>query len=219
MKSDVIKTLTIEDWTLKLREPAVVEGAPVVVLLHGWTGDENSMWVFANNLSEDALLIAPRGLYPSRHDIFAGYSWVENTSIKWAEKEDFNFSVQSLDGLLDTLSQRFPADFGKLNLVGFSQGAALASTYVMTYPEKVRRLALLSGFAPDGVSPYDADLSGMRVFIGHGSLDETVPVEKAQDANLLFQAMGAEVDMCVTDVGHRLGADCFKGFSRFFQNL
>jgi phospholipase/carboxylesterase len=219
MKSDVIQTRQFKNWTFKVREPEEIEGAPVVVLLHGWTGDENSMWVFANDLSEDAFLIAPRGLYPSMHDQKKGYSWVENTQIKWAARGDFDFSVGMLNELVADLSQKYPANFNHLNLVGFSQGAAFSSAYTLSYPEQVKKLALLSGFVPEGVSPSDADLVGKRIFIGHGSLDETVPVEKAQDASLLFQAMGAEVDMCITEVGHRLGADCFKGFSRFYQNL
>jgi phospholipase/carboxylesterase len=219
MKSDVIQTLQFDEWTLKIREPEVVEGAPVLVLLHGWTGDENSMWVFANNLSKEAFLIAPRGLFPSRHDFKDGYSWVEDTSIKWAAKEDFDTSVGGLDRLLEGLGSKYPADFTRLNLAGFSQGAAFASAYMMSFPERVKKLALLSGFLSEGVGPSSADLAGKRIFIGHGSLDETVPVDKAEDASLLFQAMGAEVDLCVTEVGHRLGADCFKGFNRFFQNL
>jgi predicted esterase len=219
MKSDVIQTVQFDNWTLKVREPEVVEGAPVLVLLHGWTGDENSMWVFANKLSKEAFLIAPRGLYPSRHELRDGYSWVEDTSIKWASKEDFYTSVGMLDRVLEGLASKYPADFNQLNLAGFSQGAAFASEYVMSHPERVKNLALLSGFLPEGVGPSSADLEGKKIFIGHGSLDETVPVGKAHDANLLFQAMGAEVDLCITEVGHRLGADCFKGFNRFFQNL
>jgi phospholipase/carboxylesterase len=219
MKSDVIQSLEFEGWMLKVREPEVLEGAPVLVLLHGWTGNEDSMWVFANKLSKDALLIAPRGLYPSRHDFKDGYSWVDDTSIKWASITDFEISVERLDQLIDGLTRKYPADFDQISLAGFSQGAAFASVFMLSYPERVKKLALLSGFLPEGAGPSSADLGNKRVFIGHGALDETVPVENAQDASLLFQAMGAEVDLCVTEVGHRLGADCFKGFNRFFQDL
>ena len=219
MMSDQLNTIRVDEWTIKLREPEIVEQAPVVLLLHGWTGDENSMWVFAKKLSEKALLVAPRGLYPSRHANLAGFSWVEETLVKWADRQDFEFGIGRLNALIDQLSKRYPANFETLNPVGFSQGAALTGAYLLSYPEKVRKLAMLSGFLPAGVSPSDADLADVDIFIGHGSLDATVPEEKAQEANLLFQAAGGNVRYCLTEVGHKLGADCFRAFNHFFKDL
>ena len=50
---------TFEDWTLRVR-PGSGRDARVMLLLHGWTGDENSMWAFARDLPASAWLIAPR---------------------------------------------------------------------------------------------------------------------------------------------------------------
>jgi phospholipase/carboxylesterase len=219
MMSDQITSLSIDQWNLKLRIPSEVDNAPVVVMLHGWTGDENSMWIFANKLNPEALIIAPRGLFLSDHPELAGFSWIKDTSIKFANRSDFKHSVDRLHALLNHLLGRFPANFSELNLVGFSQGAAMAGEYLLTHPESVSRLAMLSGFLAEGSSHTDADLIGKEVFIGHGTKDEAVPLEKAQYAELLFASAGAQVTSCLTDVGHRLGADCFRGFNHFFENL
>ena len=210
--------LIIGPWTLKLRIPEKIDGVPVYLLLHGWTGNENSMWVFANKLDPDALLISPRGLFPSNHPEYGGFSWVEDSKGKWPEREDFGSSITKLTGLLDELAVRYPADFHHKNLIGFSQGSALAGELLFTNPDRIYRLAMLSGFLPEGTYSSDVNLFNKKIFIGHGTQDVTVPLDKAQQAGVLFEAAGAMVTRCFTDVGHRLGAECFRGFNRFFGN-
>ena len=43
-----------ENWTLRVRTPAHTP-ARVLLMLHGWAGDENSTWVFARNFPTDTL--------------------------------------------------------------------------------------------------------------------------------------------------------------------
>lgn len=212
-------TLNIDEWVVAVREPETIENAPVVVLLHGWTGDENSMWVFGGSIPDRALVIAPRGLFESKHPDFSGFSWVANQTEKWAAIEDFDHSVNQLHGLLERFSLKYPTEFSKFSLVGFSQGAALSAAYLLRYPHQVARLAMLSGFLPVGAASKKAELSTTKVFIGHGSLDEIVPEEKAQQAHAFFQQSGAEVQYCLSEVGHKLGSHCFKSFTRFMADI
>lgn len=216
--SEHLTDLSIGPWTLKLRIPEKIDGAPVYLLLHGWTGNENSMWVFTNKLDSDAFVVSPRGLFPSTHPEYEGFSWVQDSKGKWPGRDDFAASAGKLTELLDALADRFPADFHQKNLVGFSQGAALAGECLFSNPDHINRLAMLSGFLPEGTFSSDVNLINKKIFIGHGSRDETVPLEKAQEAGLLFEAAGAIVSRCFTDVGHRLGAECFRGFNHFFGN-
>ena len=91
---------------------------PVILLLHGWTGDENAMWVFAPRLPTGAMILAPRGLYSSP---LGGYGWHPYHSRIWPSIGDFR---PALDRLLELLTPAaFPlADFNRLHLAGFSQG-------------------------------------------------------------------------------------------------
>jgi phospholipase/carboxylesterase len=219
MMSNLLQTKQFGKLVVKIQEPEEVANAPVVVMLHGWTGDENSMWVFSSKLPQNALFIAPRGLFPSGHSFRSGFSWVEDTSVKWVDRQVFSESIEALDGLLADLADQYPADFNRFRLVGFSQGAALASLFLLDHPDRVRKLALLSGFLPGSLSPAVVDLIGVEVFIGHGIRDEIVPKEKAVEAKQFFEAAGATVRLCLTDVGHKLGADCFKAFNTVFADL
>lgn len=210
-----LQTLKIKNWVVRVRTPENSGPHPVVLLLHGWTGDEESMWIFASRLPEQALLIAPRGLHTSR---LGGYSWQERHVDGWPDLEDFVPAIEALQELL--VPENFPSgDFSNLRLVGFSQGSALTYVYALTQPSKVRSFAGLSGFLPRNADSLvkKKPLTGKSVFIAHGTKDEMVAVERARNAVEMLQQAGAEVTYCEDDVGHKLSLTCFKGLESFFS--
>jgi phospholipase/carboxylesterase len=211
------KTITIGQWVMKIRRPEGVGPFPVLLMFHGWTGNENSMWVFASHLLKNALLIAPRGFYSTSG---RGYSWYPklNKPLPWID--DLIPAAQTIYSTIN--SQSFPdGDFSNLHLVGFSQGAALAYTMTIMEPERVTSLAGLAGFLPDGASAWlqDRRLQGLPVFIAHGSLDERVPVERARSSVAQLEQAGASVTYCEDNVGHKLSAKCFRGLEAFYEGV
>ena len=56
MKFDY-RTENIGNWVIRYRKPKHEGFFPAYLLLHGWTGDENSMWVFESKIPDDAYLI------------------------------------------------------------------------------------------------------------------------------------------------------------------
>ena len=210
-------TITVDNCVMRIRQPEGVGPFPVVLMIHGWTGDENSMWIFSTRFPKNALLIAPRGLYST---VGSGYSWYPklNKPLPWVD--DLVPAAQKLFGTIT--NQSFPAgDFSALHLVGFSQGAALAYTMTMMNPERVASLAGLSGFLPDGASAWlqDSRLQGLPVFIAHGTQDDRVPVERARISVAQLEQAGAKVTYCEDDVGHKLSARCFHGLEAFYESI
>jgi phospholipase/carboxylesterase len=197
--------------------------APVLLLIHGWTGNENVMWIFTSRLSTRYLILAPRGLYPAPE---GGYGWEPRSQPGGPKVDDFRPAIDDLLCLLDDLgSGDNPSllniarpNFSKLNIMGFSQGAALSYTLALLYPERVQRLAGLAGFLPVDA----ASLVGSRpllykpVFVAHGRLDKRVPVERARAAVSLLDEAGANVSYCEDEVGHKLAASCFNRLEQFF---
>ncbi len=211
------RPVTINSWVMRVRQPAGEGPFPVILMIHGWTGDENSMWVFAPRLPKNALLIAPRGLFPSTG---GGYSWYPklNTALPW-----FADLAPAVVKLVDTISVTyFPSgDFSSLHLVGFSQGAALAYTLAIQHPDQIASLAGLSGFLPDGAAAWlqPGRLNGLPTFIAHGTQDERVPVERARASVAQLEQAGANVTYCEDDVGHKLSARCFHGLEAFYARV
>jgi phospholipase/carboxylesterase len=218
------QTVEYRGWNLKIRKPAGEGPWNVLLMLHGLKGDENVMWIFAPRLPAGALIVAPRALYPAEG---GGFTWQEHLSQGWAGLDSLRPAVERLHSLLDDLQNEPPdlwqpqqADFSQVDLLGFSQGSALSYAFTWLYPQRVRKLAALAGFMPAGVETLAQrePLVGRRIFVAHGSKDETVPLHKAQESARILEQAGAEVSLCVDDVGHKISLDCFKGLGQYFQS-
>ncbi len=214
------KEILVGSVITKIREPKSITKAEVCLLLHGWTGDESSMWVFGNKIAEDWLVIAPRAPFQSIDPDLGGYSWVDQTIRHWPVYPNFFPAVNFLDTLMSDVSNLYQgANFSRINLAGFSQGAAMAFVYAGVKTSSIQKIALLSGFLPEDYEGFvKADqFNGLDVFIGHGTNDEIVPVSKAIQAKTLLDGNCRNLVYCVSDVGHRLGSDCFNALQRFMN--
>lgn len=212
---DQIDTKQLGDVILRTFYPKQEGPLPIILLLHGWTGDENSMWIFSRHLPPNHILVAPRGLYSSP---LGGFSWNLDQTKGWPSVNDFSSAIETLDHLLD--EENFHnADFSQVSLVGFSQGASLAYAYIIQYPSKFLRFVGLSGFLPEDIEGLltNRPLEGKQGYITHGTQDHLVPVDKARKAVKLLESAGAKVTYCEDDVGHKLSLDCFIGMENFFK--
>lgn len=212
----LLQTVQIGEWTVRQRIPPGSGPHPAIVMLHGWTGDEGSMWIFIHRLPREACIIAPRGLYTTP---LGGYGWHPHKPRTWPWVDDFLPAVEKLAALLT--AENFPqVDLKRFQLVGFSQGAAMAYAFALLHPERVVALAGLAGFAPDGAITLAAGqpLRGVPAFISHGTQDKLVPVDRARRSAELLQEAGANVTYCEDEVGHKLSADCFSSLESFLQS-
>jgi phospholipase/carboxylesterase len=187
---------------------------PVFVMLHGWTGDENSMWIFSSRLPSNAILVSPRGLFESP---LGGFSWYPKLDKTWPVLSDFEPAVLALTDVLT--KEHIPAgDFSQLRMLGFSQGAAFVYSFALKRAKRLRAIAGLSGFVPEGAASLsdECPLKDIAVFIAHGTKDQLVPVDRARQGVLVLQQAGAVVSYCEHEAGHKLNADCFRSLQNFF---
>lgn len=219
MDTNGLIDLRLGSWTLKVRPP--LEGGsphPVIFLIHGWTGDERSMWVFASRLPRSALLVAPRAPFVSNHAELDGYSWVEKRAGEFSQVSAFAPALDSFDDLWEALANQFPeANFDNVSLMGFSQGAAFSFALAMRHPQRVARLAALASFLPAGSEDQLPAIASVPIFVAHGTRDETVPVAMAREARQALESAGARVQYCESDTGHKLGANCATQLGEFMR--
>jgi phospholipase/carboxylesterase len=208
--------INVGGWTFRQRNPDGNDPQRILLLLHGWTGDENSMWIFTPRLPKSYLIISPRGIFNTP---FGGYGWQENSVMGWPKAGDFQASIEALLDMVDSLD--FPGiNHERFDLMGFSQGAALAYVLALMYPDRIDKLAGLSGFLPEGLaSEIEAEpLQGRKVFVAHGQKDEMVPISRARYVVQGMKDAGADVLYCEEDVGHKLSSGCFRGLEEYFAN-
>ncbi|HET6845187.1 MAG TPA: alpha/beta fold hydrolase, partial [Anaerolineales bacterium] len=157
-----------EGWTLRLRPSASDRPRPLL-LIHGWTGDENSMWVFTRHLPADYWIVAPRAPYATKP---SGYSWRVGYPGRDSSPgvEDLRPSGERLLGMLDRVAKDRGLDSPTWNVMGFSQGAVMAATLALLFPQRVGRVAMLAGFMPRGAESLVGaqPLRAKAVFVSHG---------------------------------------------------
>lgn len=212
-----VETIKLGNTTLKISMPDITRR--VGLLLHGFTGDESSMWVFTNRLGPNWLLIAPRGPYPSQGTDLGGFSWVDEPITSWPVYQDFLPAVSWLEEVVLEAKPRWFPDIDEIHLVGFSQGAAMSFVYANAHASRISKVSMLSGFLPDASEGFinGQAIKNIPFFIGHGEKDNIVPVEKAQHAYQTLSRNGVHVQLCLSDVGHKLGSTCFDAFTSFME--
>lgn len=211
------KLLNLGEWTVRVRVPNNPGNHPVMLLLHGWLGNEDVTWIFAKRLPENCLLVAPRGIYPAtREDQF---SWIQNTTQELSKLEDFKPAVESLIDLLALRPGAPNQNFDQVDILGFSQGAALGYAFATSYPDRVRTIAGLAGFVPEGIDLFvpEKPFNGKNFFVAHGSRDQIVPVTRTRKDIKILEDAGANVIYCEDDVGHKLSANCFRSLEKFYH--
>jgi phospholipase/carboxylesterase len=204
-------------WVAKVQQSPDKFPSKIIVLLHGWTGDEESMNIFVRNFNEDYLLISPRGSVISPQ---GGHGWVALEEKKFPGAQEFLPAAATLVEELKTWIVLNGYKPSNLNLIGFSQGACMAYILSIMYKDLFEKTACLSGYLPGGLENrlFPQSLAGQRFFITHGTLDETVPVEFARNSAKTLIAAGADVNYCEENVGHKLSLPCFKALENFIQN-
>ncbi len=204
------------NWVYRVRVPSGAGPHPVMFLLHGWKGDETVMWVFAGKVPSRYLIIAPRAIHAAPD---GGYGWVDRRSNAFSRLEDFRPAVEALAEFAGQAASRYNGDPAGVDLMGFSQGAALAFSWAATRANQVRSVAGLAGFVPEGLESLigQRPLAGKKIFVGHGSHDPLVPVALIHHGREVLAAAGAEVVYCEDAVGHKLSAGCMRALGEFYQ--
>ena len=208
------QVLDLGDWVVRRRLPHAQKSPRVIVLLHGWTGDENSMWIFTPRLPDKYLILAPRGLTKTP---VGGFGWQNDGVAGWPRASDFTEASEELFDLVDSLKP-LGVKSNRFDVMGFSQGAALAYTMLLQNPERIGKLAGLSGFLPEGLGEEIANrkLENKQIFMAHGTRDDMVSLDRARLAVEDLKSAGAEVIYCEEDVGHKLSAGCFRAMDDYF---
>jgi phospholipase/carboxylesterase len=200
-----------------------VSNHKLCILIHGWNGDENSMQIFSSDVPENYVLIAPRAFYSTEE---GGYTWIPSLT-RWAmvsENEDFPLKelVSSAQRLLQAIPEwikLLDLNISEIELIGFSQGAALSYLLGLSSPNQFNKIISLAGFLPEGAGQWyqTSNIKNKKILIAHGTQDEVVPVQKARDSAALLSQWGADVDYCEDKTRHTISMSCRRRIKLFFQ--
>jgi phospholipase/carboxylesterase len=184
-------------------EPAGLPAPPVgLLLLHGTGGDERDLLPLGHALLPGAAILSPRGRVLERgmprffRRLAEGVFDQEDLAIQTTELALFVRSAEKEHSLMP----------GHLVAVGFSNGANIASSLLMTEPEVLAGAVLMRGMPPF-VPARPWTLNYKPVLILSGNNDPIVGRDQANQLANLFRKAGANLTVHWSEAGHNLSED------------
>jgi phospholipase/carboxylesterase/glyoxalase family protein len=175
------------------------DDARTLLLLHGTGGDENDLIHLGQMLAPDAALLSPRG------------NVSENGAARFFRRlaegvfdiEDLHARTKELVAFVDAAAGQYGFDPSRVIAVGFSNGANIAGSTMLSSPKTLEAAVLFRPMVP--FVPEDpVSLEGKRVYIGAGETDPIVSRLHPQRLTEMLRVLGADVTLNWQPAGHAL---------------
>jgi len=168
-----------------IKKPEVnKEKNPLLLLLHGYGSNAEDLLSLTTELPKHYYVIstqAPFVLQPF------GYSWydiyINENGTKFSDEKQAIQSRDLIVAFIDRILENFPIDKNDITLVGFSQGSILSYAIALSYPQKIRNVAALSGYLNQNLlqeNYKNNNFSKLNFFVSHGTHDQMIPIEAAR---------------------------------------
>ena len=216
-----MKADTLELYHL-IRKPKIeVEKAPLLIMLHGYGSNEEDLFAFAEELPDEMFVISVRAPYSMPPYRYAWYAinWTGNGG-KFSDDEQAINSREKISAFIDEAVETYPVDGKNVTLVGFSQGCILSLAVALSYPEKVKNVIGLSGYANKDIlkAGYEEnDFSHLSFYVSHGSADQVVPVDWGRKTKPLLDSLKIENTYSEFPVGHGVAPQNFMELKQWLE--
>jgi phospholipase/carboxylesterase len=176
-------------------QPVLTAGEPLesakgaMILIHGRGATAESILSLVPEVDQPGFVyFAPQA---------ANYTWYPNSFLMPIPSNEPGLS-SALAIIEDVLTYVNEAGISseKVILLGFSQGACLASEFVARHAQRYGGLAALSGglIGPDGTPrDYPGSLANTPVFLGCSDVDFHIPKERVMESADVLRELGGEV--------------------------
>jgi phospholipase/carboxylesterase len=180
-------------------EAAAEASAPTLLLLHGTGGNENDLLPLGRAIAPGAGLLSPRGQV------------LENGMPRFFrrlaegvfDEEDLRFRSGELAEFIDAASAHYGIHPARLLAVGFSNGANIAGSVLLRFPDRLAGAILIRAMVPF-VPKQIPDLRAKPVLLLSGQEDPIVPTDQAEQLAAIFKSAGADVTLHWVNSGHAL---------------
>jgi phospholipase/carboxylesterase/glyoxalase family protein len=182
--------------------PSAAGPGITLLLLHGTGGDENDLIPLGQELLPGAALLSPRG------------KALENGMPRFFrrlaegvfDQEDLKRQTGELNRFVTSASGKYRLQDSKIIAVGYSNGANIAASILLTHPGLLSGAVLFRPMVPFRPSQ-PPDLRDLPVLLAAARRDQIVPPQQTSELARILEAAGARVSIHWHEGGHELGAD------------
>ena len=170
-----------------------------LLVLHGTGGNENDLVPLAREISPGAAILSPRGKV-LEHGMPRFFRRLAEGVF---DHEDLARRTEELAEFIRRAIDEYDLDPDRIVAMGYSNGANIAASLMLTDPGVLRAAVLFRAMVP--FEPEDnPDLSGTSIFLAAGTIDQMIPPDNARRLAEILQEAGADLDVRWREVGHGL---------------
>ncbi|MFL6229351.1 MAG: alpha/beta hydrolase [Pyrinomonadaceae bacterium] len=203
------------DFSLKhlARQPAARgagETPPLLVLLHGIGSNEVDLFSLAPYLDERFFVASARAPVVLGYDAYGWFKIEITPAGLSADVAQARASLQQLAQFIGELIDAYSVDPRRVYLLGFSQGAMMSLSLMLSQPASVAGIVAMSGRLPAEAlaDVRDADaLAGLPVLVTHGTFDQVLPVENGRAIRDALIALGVSLTYHEYPMAHEVSQE------------
>lgn len=196
--------------------PDLKNAKAAMIMIHGRGASAESIIGLANefNHRDQITFLAPQ----ANGSTWYPYSFLAPTN---QNQPGLNSGLKAIFDLVQKVEN---AGITKENIfiLGFSQGACLATEFVARHPAKYAGvIALSGGLIGDAVNPnnYSGELDQTPVFLGCSDIDPHIPKERVDETKEVFTKLGASVTKKIyPGMGHLVNEDEIMHIQEFINS-
>lgn len=187
-----------------------------MIMVHGRGATAESILTLADEFeAKDLHYAAPQA---------SRFTWYPYSFLAPTERNEPGLSsgLQAIFDIITGLEEKgIPKE--KIILLGFSQGACLASEFAARHPAKYGGLVALSGgLIGDSISAdsYSGSLEGTPYFVGCSDIDPHIPVERVDESAEILGGLGASVTKKIyPGMGHTVNQDEISHINKIIETV
>lgn len=204
-----------------VKPSTLANNAPLIIMLHGYGSDENDLFSFASELSDELFIISVKAPYSMQP---YGNAWYainfDSEKGKWSDNEQAIQSRDLIAKFIEEACKTYPVNSNNVTLLGFSQGTILSYAVALTYPSKIKNVIALSGYINTDIIPEVLDkdkLLNLDFYCSHGSVDQVIPVEWARQSPKFLESISVKHQYEEFPVGHGVAPQNFYAFKTWLE--
>lgn len=182
----------------------IADAAGAMILVHGRGGSAPDILSLAGAFGRDGFAyLAPQA---------AGFTWYPYRFLEptRANQPHLDSAVEVISGLVaDVEAAGIPAE--RIVILGFSQGACLATEFAARHPRRYGGVVALSGGligTDTEIEKHSGSLAGTPAILGCSDVDPHIPLARVQATTRILTGLGAAVDETIyPGMGHGIVED------------
>jgi len=194
--------------------PGASATSPLVVLVHGRAGTREVMWSFDRCIPKSASIVAFEAFLPDR---VGGFSWWDFEA-PGSKREAIAAAAKTLSCALERFIEFEGLAPSSIVALGFSQGAVLLSSAMLSGDVSLVGLGILAGLVPQPEGPTHI-LGRPQVFVAHGTEDSVITIERARQSAAFLRDLGLDVTLVEDEVGHKVGIQGTRALKNWLFTL